>query len=124
MKQAALTAFLLALFVPALSQAGTFNTGYVVVGANYMYGTMHVRYTADATQYLRAYGYANSTVYFSGRDIASNFFSCAVTPASAIYAAAVDFKNNLRNGSFLYVASDAAGNCTSINFQNASYHMN
>lgn len=96
----------------------TYST-YVMMQAN-----MSVRYntTAAGSPYVYSAGYAGSTVSFHGRDGEYEYFSCYVYTSSPLYQAAVDIKNNLQDGSRLYVTRDINSNeCSNVSLGNYSY---
>lgn len=110
-----------ALGAPGLASAGQHLTGFVHIEPTYMYGSMNNRYNASAVSYIGGYGYINTTITFYGHDDATTTFSCYVPTTSALYAQAVDVKNNLRNGSYMLVnKSSTSSECTSIFFRNSS----
>lgn len=110
-----------ALGSSGLANAGQHITGYVHIQPTYMYGSMNNRYNASAVSYIGGYGYINTTITFYGHDDATTTFSCYVPTTSALYAQAVDVKNNLRNGSYMLVnKSSTSSECTSIFFRNSS----
>jgi hypothetical protein len=88
-----------------------------------MQGNMSVRWNASAAtnSYIYATGYAGSYVGFFGYD-GTNSFSCYVSTTNPIYAQAVDIKNNLQDGSRLYVTKNAGNSeCTNVFLGNYSY---
>ncbi len=109
------------------SAQGLYCTGTVSATATSLSGSMNNRYNTAATTYstyIVGYGYANSTVYFAGRDDAGDNFNCYVPTTSALHAAATDIKNNLKNGSYLYVYKSTTSNeCTGVYLQNHSCRM-
>jgi hypothetical protein len=63
-------------------------------------------------------------VGFFGRDSSNNFFACYVNTTNPLYAAAVDIKNNLQDGSRLYVTKTASSSeCTNVFLGNYSYYQ-
>ena len=110
-----------ALGMSSLVSAGQHVAGFVHIEPTYMYGSMNNRYNASAVSYIGGYGYINATITFYGHDDASTSFSCYVPTTSALYAQAVDVKNNLRNGSYmLVIKSSTSSECTSIFLRNSS----
>lgn len=99
----------------ALSMAGpTMAAGYHLPGnvdvftsgtRQYMQATMNVRHNGSAagSPYVLVNGYADSSITIAGRDSSGEYFACYVTPGTPLYAAALDVKNNLSNGSRIYV---------------------
>ncbi len=121
---------LFALFVTGMpgyaGASGHVCASWVDVGTNYMRGTMSIRYNATPTaftEFVSAYGYVNSVVHFYGRDGAGDTFSCYVPTTSALYAQAMDVKNNLKDGSLLYAAKGATNECTAVYIANHSCYQ-
>lgn len=116
------------ILVPGVAFAAGYHASgnvYVVLDS-YMQANMSVRYnsTAAGTPYAYATGYAGSSVGFHGRDGENEFFSCYVPTTSPIYQAAVDIKNNLQDGSRLYVTKNAGNSeCTNVFLGNYSYYQ-
>jgi hypothetical protein len=115
-----------ALLLPvAVYAAGYHLSGQVsIIPDSTMQGNMSVRFNAAAagSPYIYATGYAGSYVGFFGRDSDNEYFSCYVTTGNPIYAAAVDIKNSLQDGSRLYVTKTAASSeCTNVFLGNYSY---
>lgn len=116
------------ILVPGMAfAAGLHGNGYVFVTPNSsMQANMSVRYnsTVAGSPYVLATGYAGQTVGFHGLDSDNEYFSCFVYTTSPIYQAAVDIKNNLQDGSRLYVTKTAASNeCTNVFLGNYSYYQ-
>jgi hypothetical protein len=114
-----------AMFVPGLAQAAGYHlSGNVSISPNsYMQGNMSVRWNASApnSPYIYATGYAGSYVGFFGYD-GTNSFSCFVSTTNPLYAQAVDIKNNLQDGSRLYVTkTSSSSECTNVFLGNYSY---
>lgn len=119
----------LALFSALLAAAGVVSAGWHVNGSvtatsTYLSGSMNVRYNSGSSAYIYAYGFANSSVTFAGRGDDGTFFSCYVPTTSALYAQAVDIKNNLTNGGYLYASKrEGSSECTSAYLLNGSYWL-
>jgi hypothetical protein len=116
------------ILTPGLALAAGYHVnGYVsIVPDSVMQANMSVRYntTAAGTPYVYATGYAGSYVGFFGRDSNNQYFSCYVSTTNPIYAAAVDIKNNLQDGSRLYVTKNAGNSeCTNVFLGNYSYYQ-
>ncbi len=108
------------------SQAYAYDSpGFVLVADNYMVGTMHVRYnTSYPNAYIYGSGAVGDTVTFSGTDGSGNYFSCYVPTSSALYAGAVNVKNNLKNGSYLYlIKGTSSTECTYVFMGSASHYQ-
>lgn len=130
---AVFTSLLVMLALPnAVFAQGYHVTGNVYVtnsttGTSYVSGAFSNRWNTTAsttTTYIYANGYGNSSVTFYGRDGDGETFSCYVAPASALYAAAVDIKNSLTDGGYLYAAkAPGSSACTSVYLLNASYWL-
>lgn len=113
------------LLVPGIGfAAGYYASGNVYVSPNsYMQGNMNVRWNASApgTPYVYATGYAGAYVGFFGYD-GTNSFACYVNPSNPLYPHAVEIKNNLQDGSRLYVTKTAdSSECTNVFLGNYSY---
>lgn len=118
------------VLVPGIALAGYHASGNVSVNtyATYvaMQGNMSVRFNPAAANnvYVYATGYAGQTVGFHGRDGDGEYFSCHVPNSSPLYQAAVDIKNNLQDGSRLYVTKDLTSSlCTNVFLGNYSYYQ-
>jgi hypothetical protein len=111
-----------ALGMSGIANAGLHTNGYLNITSTSMMGTMNVRYNSSLpVSYMGGYGYANSSVTFYGRNENNVFFSCYVPTTSALYPQAVDAKNNLKNGSYLYVyKTTSSSECVSVFFRNSS----
>lgn len=117
------------MLIPGMAFAAGYHlTGYVDVFSYSTYavmqGNMSVRFntTAPGSPYIYATGYAGSTVSFHGRDSDNEYFSCYVFTSSPLYQAAVDIKNNLQDGSRLYVTRNLDSNeCSNVFLGNYSY---
>lgn len=112
-----------ALPVTAFAQ-GYHVAGNVYVSDTSLSGAMSVRYntTVSGSPYLYANGYANSAVSFYGKDSDGETFVCSVPTTSSFYQEAVDIKNSLTNGGYLYVTKAASGStCTNVYLLNGSY---
>lgn len=122
-----IAAILAAGFSLSAAAAGYHVSGNVYISPDsYMQGNMSVRYNTSAagSPYVYATGYAGSHVGFFGRDGDNDYFACYVFPSSPLYQAAVDIKNNLQDGSRLYVTKSADSNeCTNVFLGNYSYYQ-
>jgi len=106
-------ATLISLMAALVAAPGIASANYVGVSATTMYGTMEGG-GANAA-YVRAYGYANSTLYFGARDTTGATFTCYVTTANPIYQAAADIRNNMTDGTFIRANASASGQaCTGV----------
>lgn len=128
MKNYLVAAVLVCACVPALAfSQGLSIPGNVYVTATSLSGAMSNRYNTAATTsstYIYANGYVNSSVSFVGVDGAGTTFSCFVPTTSALYAGAVDIKNSLTNGGYLYAGKGTASNeCTFVYLLNGSYWL-
>lgn len=123
-----------ALLAAALSNSvlagGYYLTGNVDVFESgtrqYMQATMNVRHNGSAagSPYVLVNGYANGSVTIAGRDSENQYFSCYVSPGSALYQAAIDVKNNADDGSRIYVYKQiASGECENFSLGHYSYFM-
>jgi hypothetical protein len=115
-----------ALLTPGLGFAAGYHLpGQVSIAVDsYMQANMSVRWNAAAagSPYVYATGYAGSSVGFHGRDGSSQYFSCYVSTSNPLYAQAVDIKNNLQDGSRLYVTKNSSSSeCTNVFLGNYSY---
>lgn len=116
------------VLVPGLAFAAGYHASgnvYIVPDSS-MQANMSVRYNTSAagSPYVYATGYAGSYVGFFGRDGDNEYFSCYVSTTNPIYAAAVDIKNNLQDGSRLYVTKNAGNSeCTNVFLGNYSYYQ-
>lgn len=127
---AALIAMVGFAFSGLANAAGMHLSGYVNVinGAtsSYMYGQYNVRYNATiaGAPYISADSFAAGSVYFSGANSAGTYFACYVSTSSPFYQAAVEIKNSLGNGSYLFVARVAASNeCISVYSKQVSHAL-
>lgn len=115
------------LSIPTLSEAaGYYVPGYVYAGTTYLYGSYNVRYNAafPGSAYIYANSAAGGSVSFAGADGAGNTFYCFVPTTSPIYAAAVDIKNGLGNGSYVYITKGTASSeCTYVYSLKGSYFL-
>lgn len=115
------------LSIPALSEAaGLHVPGYVYASATTLYGSYNVRYNAafPGSAYIYANSSAGSSVSFAGTDGSGNSFYCYVPNTSPIYAAAVDIKNGLGNGSYVYVTRGTTSSvCTYVYSLKSSYFL-
>jgi hypothetical protein len=106
---------------------GMHVTGTVTTTDTSCSGAMNNRYNTAVTTsstYIYANGFANSSVSFTCHDGDGNTFSCYVPTTSALYSAAVDIKNNLTNGGFLYAAKGTTSTeCTAVYLLNGSYWL-
>lgn len=119
---------LIALGFSALASAqGYYSSGNVTIDGNMMYGSMNNRYSTIPTTYdtyIFAYSYANGSITFGGKDGDGDGFSCYVPTTSALYAHALEVKNNLNNGVFVNVQKGTGSSeCTSVFSRNASYFL-
>lgn len=117
-----------AVLAPGLAfAAGYHASGNVsIIPDSVMQANMSVRYNTSAagSPYVYATGYAGSYVGFFGRDGDNEYFSCYVSTTNPIYQAAVDIKNNLQDGSRLYVTKNAGSSeCTNVFLGNYSYYQ-
>ena len=116
-----------ATMLQAANAQGLSLTGTVNASATTISGAMNNRWNTAATAattYIYANGFANSTVTFAGRGQDGTFFSCFVVPGNALYSAAVDIKNSLQDGGFLYASKTTTSNaCTNVYLLNASYWL-
>jgi hypothetical protein len=127
---AALIAIVGVAFSGLANAAGAHFNGYVTVvndaTSSYMYGQYNVRYntTIAGAPYISADAFVTGAVYFSGANSAGTYFSCYVPTSSPFHQAAVDIKNSLGNGSYLFVARVATSNeCASVYSKQASYAL-
>lgn len=116
------------LYIPIHSQAAGYHVnGNVFISPNsYMQANMSVRYNSNTagTPYAYATGSAGSYVGFFGRDGDNDYFACYVQTDSPMYKEAVAIKNNLSDGSRLYVTKSSGSNdCTSVFLGNYSYYQ-
>ena len=121
------------LFMPGFAHAAGYHvSGNVLIRQNRamqntdMWAQMSVRYNTSApgSPFVYAQGYAGGGVSFWGRDSNNRSFSCYVATSSPIYNAVVDIKNNLSNGSYLYVAKTASSSvCTNVFLSQRSYFL-
>ncbi len=114
------------ILAPAIASAAPYySPGFVNVNPNVlMNGYMNVRWnsTIPGSPYMGASGAAGGPVSFFGRDSENDTFSCIVDPGTSLYEAAVDIKNNLKDGNQLYVTKSSTSNsCTSITLHSLSY---
>ncbi len=118
-------ALLVSFSLPGLANASTYCSGFVSVTATNMQGTMNIRYDGVVdSAYIAARGSAGGSVFFYGRDSAGTAFSCYVPTSSALYSAAVDIKDSLKNGSYLYVSKGTSSSeCTLVHLQNNSCRL-
>jgi len=99
---------------------------YVSGTRQYMQANMSVRHNtaASGSPYVLANGYAGGSITFAGRDSEGDYFSCYVPTSSSLYADAVDAKNNLNNGSRLYIYKrESNGECEGFSLGNYSYYL-
>jgi len=126
----------ISLLMASVLGAGTaWSAGYHLSGnvdvftsgdRQYMQATMNVRYntTAAGSPYALVNGYANSSITIAGRDSDGTYFSCYVSPASNLYSAALDVKNNLQDGSRLYVYKQTtSSDCENFSLGQYSYFI-
>ncbi|MEJ2419337.1 MAG: hypothetical protein P8Y45_20915 [Exilibacterium sp.] len=120
---------IIAVLLASVLPVTAFAQGYHVDGNVYasdtsLSGAMSVRYntSVSGSPYIYANGYANSAVSFYGRDSDGDNFVCSVPTTSALYDQAVDIKNSLTNGGYLYVSKPSSSStCSSVYLLNASY---
>jgi hypothetical protein len=105
-------AMLISLFA-VLAVPGIASANYVVVTSTYMYGTMEGGGTQ--AQFVRAYGYGNSTLYFDARNSVGATFRCYITTTNPIHQAALDMLNGMTDGTFIRAnAASSGGPCTGV----------
>ena len=116
-----------AFVLPAMAWADGYHVdGRVIVTDTYLSGSMSVRYntTVGGDPYLYANGFANSSISFVGRDDTGNYFSCSVPTTSVVYKDALDIRNGMTDGKYIYVTKDASGTeCTNVYMLSASYWL-
>lgn len=134
MKKLLMASILAVLAISELALAGgTHYEGTVSVWTSgtrtYMSGMMSIRYSefASGSPYIYAYGSpasSGSGISFAGRNSSGTNFSCWVSPDHPHYQDAIEIKNNLQNGSYLYVYKKTKSNdCEGFSLGNYSYNL-